>query len=85
MRTLHVFNNYENMQWFIRNNVDHCCNWKNKELTIESSTGKVMFRVIASMKDCMNIAGVEISCAIWHYPADEDVREFVQSYVRYLK
>jgi len=85
VRIIHVFNNYENMQWFIRNNADHCMKLKDKELTLESSTSKVMFRVIANMKDCMYIAGYEISCAIWHYPADEDVRKFVQSRVRYLK
>jgi hypothetical protein len=85
MRILHVFNNHENMQWFIRNNVDHYMTLKDKELTLQSPSGVLMFRVISNMKDCMNIAGHEISCAIWHYPADEDIRKYVLSRIRYLK
>ena len=82
MRILHVFNSHENMQWFIRNNIYHCMTLKDKELTLQSPTGKVMFRVIANMKDCMCIAGYELSCVIWHYPADTDVRSCVLSRVR---
>lgn len=85
MRILHVFDNYETMQWFIRNNVDHCCNWKDKELTLDSPSSKIMFRVISDMKGCMNIAGYEVSCIIWHYPVDPEVRSFVQSRIRYFK
>ena len=85
MRILHIFNNHENMQWFIINNVDHCLKTREKDVTLESPSGSILFRVVASMEDCMHIAGYEVSCVIWHYPADPEVRSFVQSRIRYLK
>lgn len=85
MRVLHVFNNHENMHWFIINNVDHCLKAREKELTLDSPSGSVLFRVVANMQDCMRIAGYEVSCVIWHYPADSEVKGYVQSRIRYLK
>lgn len=85
MRILHVFPTHRERLDFIEHNVDHCCTYKAKDCSIESPTTKIMFHVITDMTDCMNIAGYEVSCAIWHYTPTPEVRQFVQSRIRYLK
>ena len=55
-------------------------NAKSNELILGDT--HIYYRVVASMEDCMRIAGMQVHAVEWHYKPKEDVRNWVLHLVR---
>lgn len=85
MRILHVFKTQEQMKTFIHENVQHVCQYNQKNEKISDGKTDIILRVIATEQDYMKIAGYRLSCVFWHYTPEPNIKSYVQSIIRYCK